>query len=207
MSTHLGIDVLTTEIMRSGAAEESFSRGAKILDPGTGDVSSFDQSPAPSPSRSIELYCASREEVETALAFLDARCGRSEPFWLPSFQADFKLVQDVDPGDSEIVVAWSDYTALMYPDSGARRHIVIYGPGATPWDCYDIADADDPEDGTEVLTISPVAARAYTAGATLISFLKLVRLEEDAVRISWESGSVAIITATVREVPNEALPG
>lgn len=203
--TYLGIDVLTIEPHRSGAAEETFARKqARILDPGTGDVAFFDQSLAPAPSRSVVLYCASRAEVAAALVFLDARCGRSEPFWLPSFQADFILDEDVDLGDSEFIVAWSDYTSLLYPGTGARRHIVVYGTGATPWDCYHIADAEDPDDGTEILTISPVAARAYAAGDPLISFLKLVRLEEDAVRISWESGNIATITATVREVPNEA---
>jgi len=49
-----------------------------------------------------------------------------------------------------------------------------------------------------------VAARDYQADRSVISFLKLCRLERDAVEIRYPSGNVAEATIEIRELPMEA---
>ncbi len=72
-------------------------------------------------------------------------------------------------------------------------------------DFYRIADATDPGDYlTETLTLDPVAARDYPMAQTVLSFLKLCRLEDDRVEIRYPSAEVAEATIRVRELPMEA---
>ena len=55
-------------------------------------------------------------------------------------------------------------------------------------DFYRIADATDPGDYlTETLTLDPVAVRDYPMAQTVLSFLKLCRLEDDRVEIRYPS--------------------
>ena len=72
-------------------------------------------------------------------------------------------------------------------------------------DFYRIADATDPADYlTETLTLDPVAVRDYSMDRTVLSFVKLCRLEDDRVEISYPSAQVAQATIRVRELPLEA---
>ena len=93
----------------------------------------------------------------------------------------------------------------MFGTTGARRHLALWDLGIPSFEYHEVTAASDPGDGlTETLTISPVTARNYQADRTVISFLKLCRLEQDAVEIRYPSGNVAQATIEVRELPKEA---
>jgi hypothetical protein len=64
--------------------------------------------------------------VKQMVDFFDNRIGRLSTFWLPSWQKDIKLVQDISPSDTTIHIVDIDY-ATFYPDPpGLGRYLFFY---------------------------------------------------------------------------------
>lgn len=205
MPSYQGFDVLELNYNRIGRIEERVRRKFVLLDSVTGSRQTDEQSPAPAPTRPFSWLAFGREEIATMRSFLEDRKGRAVPFWLPSFQWDLSLNQDLDQAETNLQIRWVRYASLMFGTLGARRHIALWDLGVGSFEYYEVTAASDPGDGiTEALTISPAAARDYQATRTVISFLKLCRLEDDSVEIRYPSGDVAEATIDVRELPLEA---
>ena len=204
--THLGYDVLELDYNRVGGIEERLQRKFGLLDQGTGKRRPDEHSPAPASERPFTWTAIGRDEITELRTFLDARIGRAVPFWLPSYQWDLALTEDVDEDQAIVTVQWIRYTQQMFGTTGARRHVALWTLGdGSVMDCYRISDADDPLDyATESITLDPGAVRDYDAGTTVVSFLKLCRLASDRVGISYQSGRVAEATISVAELPIEA---
>lgn len=203
--TYLGHDVLELNYNRVGPVEERLRRKFVLLDSKTGKRVADEQAPAPAPSRPFTWTALGRAEIASMRAFLDARVGRAVPFWLPSFQWDLALAEDVLQDQSIVTIHWVRYRQQMWGTTGARRHLAFWSLGAGAMDFYRIADATDPADyQTETLTLDPVAIRDYPMATTVLSFLKLCRLEDDLVEISYPTAHVAEATIRVRELPLEA---
>jgi hypothetical protein len=176
-----------------------------LLDSKTGKRAADEQAPAPAASRPFTWTALGRAEIAAMRAFLDARMGRAVPFWLPSFQWDLALAEDVFENQSIVTICWVRYRQQMWGTTGARRHLALWTLGDGAMDLYRIADATDPADyQTETLTLDPVAVRDYPMDQTVLSFLKLCRLEDDLVEISYPSANAAEATIRIRELPLEA---
>jgi len=203
--TYLGYDVLELNYNRVGGIEERLHRKFVLLDPKTGKRVTDEQSPSPAAVRPFTWTALGRAEITAMRTFLDARVGRAVPFWLASFQWDLSLTEDILEDQAIATVRWVRYTQQMWGTTGARRHVALWTLGNGAMDYHRIADADDPADyETESLTLDPVAVRDYPMEKTVLSFLKLCRLEDDLVEISYPSGHVAEATIRVRELPLEA---
>jgi len=204
--TYLGFEVLELNYNRIGGIEDRLHRKFVLLDPRTGKRKADEQSPAPAGARPFTWTAIGRDEITALRAFLEGRVGRAVPFWLPSYQWDLELSEDVVITQGSISIRWIRYVQQMFGTTGARRHIALWTLGdGSVMDYYRIDDADDPGDElTESLTIDPAAVRAYSAETTVVSFLKLCRLELDEVSIAYPSGRTAESTIRVRELPLEA---
>jgi len=203
--TYLGYDVLELNYNRVGPVEERLRRKFVLLDSKTGKRVADEQAPAPAPSRPFTWTALGRAEITAMRAFLDARVGRAVPFWLPSFQWDLALAEDVLQDQSIVTIHWVRYRQQMWGTTGARRHLALWTLGDGTIDLYRIANATDPADYlTETLTLDPIAVRDYSMANTVLSFLKLCRLEDDLVEISYPSANAAQATIRVRELPLEA---
>ncbi len=204
MTTYRGFDVLELNYNRIGRIEERIRRKFVLLDSVTGARQADEQAPAPAPTRPFSWIAFGRAEIEVMRDFLDDRKGRAVPFWLPSFQWDLSLAEDVPLSSLVIPVRGVRYSSQMFGTTGARRHVALWDLGVGSFEFYEIVGASDPGGGLdEQLTISPVAVREYQAARTVISFLKLCRLEADSVEIRFPSGDVAEATIQVRELPME----
>ena len=203
--TYLGYDVLELNYNRVGPFDERLRRKFVLLDSKTGKRVSDEQAPAPAAARPFTWTALGRAEIAAMRAFLDARVGRSVPFWLPSFQWDLSLAEDVLQDQSIVTIRWVRFRQQMWGTTGVRRHLALWSVGDSTMDYYRIADATDPADYlTETLTLDPIAVRDYPVGNTVLSFLKLCRLEDDLVEITYPSAQVAEATIRVRELPLEA---
>ena len=203
---YLGFDVLELDYTRIAGVEERLNRKFVLLDQGTGKRTPDEQSPAPAALRPFTWTALGRPQITVLRAFLDARLGRAVPFWLPSYQWDLELTEDVLEDAATATVRWVRYVQQMWGTTAARRHVALWTLGdGSVMDYYRIEDADDPGDYlTESLTLDPVAIRDYPAATTVVSFLKLCRLESDRVAISYPAGNVADATIEIRELPQEA---
>lgn len=203
--SYLGSDVLELNYNRVGAFEERVRRKFVLLSSKTGRRTADEQSPAPAAARPFTWTAIGRDEITAMRAFLDARRGRAVPFWLPSFQWDLALAEDVSQNQYTATIRWVRYKQQMWGTTGARRHLAIWSLGDGTMDYCKIADATDPANyQTETLSLDPVAQRDYTRAKTVLSFLKLCRLDEDRVEVSYPSPLVAEATIQVRELPLEA---
>lgn len=204
--TYLGFDVLELNYNRIAGIEDRLHRKFVLLDPRTGKRKADEQSPAPVGRRPFTWTAIGRDEIAAMRAFLEGRIGRAVPFWFPSYQWDLELSEDVVITQGSISIRWIRYVQQMFGTTGARRHIALWTLGdGSVMDYYRIDAADDPGDElTESITIDPAAVRDYSAETTVVSFLKLCRLELDEVTISYPSGRTAESTIPVRELPLEA---
>lgn len=206
--TFLGYDVLLLNYNRKGPIEERSHWKFVMLDPQTGIREPDEHAPAPAGVRPFTWTAIGRAEITLLREFLAARRGRAVPFWLPSFQWDLTLTEDVSENEAVATIRWVRYAQQFFGTTGTRRHVAFWPLGtAATMDCYEISDANDPLNYlTESITLDPVAARDHPAATTVISFLKLCRLESDEVEIEHLSGDIAEATPEVRELPMEA-PG
>lgn len=205
MSLYLGLDVLDQAVHdRAGTVDESLRRKFALLDGGTGAREADAQSDAPAGARPFLWTCLSRAEVADLRAFLSARKGRCVPFWVPTYQQDLTLAADLASGASSATIRWVGYTAHMFPSGGGRRHVALYDPGASV--AYrKVTAATDPGTGlTESLALDSPAPRLFPAATTIVSFLRLCRLDEDEVRIQWTSRGFAQAELRLRDLPAEA---
>lgn len=203
--SHLGFDVLELNYNRLGAFEERLRRKFVLTSSKTGRRVADEQAPAAAPSRPFTWTAIGRQEMSAMRAFLDARKGRAVPFWLPSYQWDLALAEDVPQNQSSMSIWWVRYKQQMWGTTAARRHLAIWTLGDGTMDYARIVGATDPANYvTETVTTDPVAVREYSRARTVLSFLKFCRLEDDHVEISYPSSQVAEATIRVRELPLEA---
>lgn len=203
---YLGFDVLDFyEFNRKGTISETLSRRFVILDNGAGKRTPDELSPAAAPVRSFVWTCFDMEEIAQLRTWLDERNGRAVPFWMPTYQRDASLAVALLEDEDTATINWIRYRQQFFPNTNARRHLAIYPQGGGTLDLYGIVDADDPGDQlTETLNLAPAAARLYPTATTVVSFLKLCRLEDDFVEISHDARGFAEATIKVREIPEEA---
>ena len=203
--SYLGYDVLELNYNRVGSFEERLRRKFVLLNSKTGHRVTDEQSPAPAPTRPFTWTAIGRDEIAVMRDFIEARQGRAIPFWLPSFQWDLALAEDIPQNQSSVTTWWVRYKQQMWGTTAARRHLAIWSLGDGTMDYSQIISATDPANYlTETLTLDPVTVREYPRAKTVLSFLKLCRLEDDRVEISYPSPQVAEATIRVRELPLEA---
>jgi hypothetical protein len=203
--SYLGFDVLELNYNRVGPFEERLRRKFVLLNSKTGRRITDEQAPAPASMRPFTWTAIGRDEIAAMRTFLDARRGRAVPFWLPSFQWDLALAEDVAQNQSSATILWVRYKQQMWGTTAARRHLALWSLGDGTMDYCRVVDAIDVANyQTETLTLDPVAQREYTRSATVLSFLKFCRLDEDRIEISYPSPQVAEATIRVRELPLEA---
>lgn len=197
-----GYDVLPIEPSRDGTISETSTREFSVVesDSGLDEVVGFwDQ---PRPVRPITWVAHGDEAIAELNDFIEARRGRIVPFWLPSFQADLTLAQNLTQGSRFPVFLSIGYTSRLFVGSGYRRHLGFIAPGI-PFEFHRVTAASD-NGSTETLTIVPPAQRLWTPDASVVCFLKLCRLEDDAASIDYLSRGVARAVITCREIPAEA---
>ena len=203
--SYLGYDVLELNYNRVGAFEERLRRKFVLLSSKTGRRVADEQAPPPRLRGRSPGPRSAATRSRPCARFLDARRGRAVPFWLPSFQWDLALAEDVSQNQSSATIWWVRYKQQMWGTTAARRHLAIWSLGDATMDYCRIVDAVDVANyQTETLTLDPVAQREYGRSGTVLSFLKFCRLDEDRIEISYPSPQVAEATIRVRELPLEA---
>lgn len=204
-TTYQGFDVLTAAgHNRRGRLVDSIARAVEVLDPGTGLRAGDTRAAAPNPVRPFLWTCFTQVQITALRDFVDARKGRAVPFWVLSHNQDLQLAADASSGATTLTVHWVGYTQRLFTLGGSRRHLALYAPGSAP--IYrKVTAASDPGTGlTETLTLDSPLAAALPAATTVLSFLRLCRLEDDAVTTRWITNDKAEAELRFRELPQEA---
>jgi hypothetical protein len=196
-----GIDVLEVSPNWAGAMKRTIKRSLVVLDSKTGDVTVEPKGSSPVPTAPFNYWIDGRANVASFRAFIDRRRGRLTPFWVPTWDQDLLLAHDVAAADTTIKVAASGYTRYQFPAVSRRDLAFISRAGSLVY--ARATGSVENGDGTETITFaSPIGAN-LPASKTMISFLVLCRLDQDAIDLEWTSSDHADAVVATAEVPRE----
>lgn len=196
--TAYGFEVLTAEPNWDGPSQ-SVRRILGRTDNGYGPVLVEDRGGVSFQSQPFRWFISSRAEAQELRDFFDRCVGRAVPFWVPTWREDLTLVQVAASGSSGIVVRDCGYTSRMFPDT-ARRYLAIRTP-TNGWLYRKVLSASA-AGGQETLTLDATHGVTLPVG-TVVSFLTLCRLEDDAAEINWETTTIGQATTKHFEIPKE----
>jgi hypothetical protein len=195
-----GLDVLTAEPNADGQRWAS-SRIVDRLDNGFGKVAVVDRGGVSFQSTDFNWFVNGRTEAKAYRDFIDRRAGRLVPFWVPTWREDLTLTQQAASGSQAILVQNCGYTTRMYPDV-SRRYLAIRTP-TNGWIYRKVTSSAD-TGATETITLDATHGVTLPAG-TIVSFLTLCRLADDAAEIDWETPIFGQATTRHMELPKEVV--
>ncbi|WLT32268.1 hypothetical protein [Geothrix sp. PMB-07] len=194
-----GYEVLTEEPDWSLDVGESAERDIDAIDFGTGLIDYDAHTDAPEFSRPFNWLIKGREAIARFMGFIDARRGRCIPFWLPTYSRDMEQSQDASASDLSVRIRNVLYSThivqhhnrcdlAFYPLAGAPifRRITGSAPGGMDHEWI-------------TLDQSFGQARA-TSDWRCISYLSFVRLDQDSLRMVWETDDLLRASFRVKEV-------
>ncbi|HXC25275.1 MAG TPA: hypothetical protein VNU46_05115 [Gemmatimonadaceae bacterium] len=202
MTTYAGFDVLETPPNRRDDQTDTVDHLTGVFDPGLGKISVVDHSQVSTVTHTFSWFLKDRAEVQLLRDFYAARKGRAVPFWLPSWQADFTLVQTVAHDHTTVIVQDVSYSLTGFPFVSRRRLCFVLGGGTMLY--RGITASVNNGDGTETLTIDSAPGVDVSASDALISLLYLCRMADDAMTINWYGTEGAECDLTWQEIPLEA---
>jgi len=154
----------------------------------------------------VRLDLTSVEEIDEFWAFYDDILGACEPFWLPTFQRDFVPIGTIGSGDGSFNIQDRLYSDLEFPDPLRTRIAFVFGDGTILK--REITDAATNSDGTENLVINASLGQDFTQERNNgICYLLYGRLQDDMVRMAWDTHDIASVEFTFLELREDSPAG
>lgn len=147
------------------------------------------------------LTLESAEDIKALVDWFISVRGRWKNVWVPSYHQDLIQAASLTAGFGSITIPYCRYTELQFPDL-SRRHLAIMRPGSTVYHRM-VTDAVDNGDETETLTLNETVPIALPLKHGMISYMRLMRLEDDILSLQYDSTFTAETTLRFIEVPNE----
>jgi hypothetical protein len=202
LTQYLGFDVLESMPNWATTLKRGYVRSLVTLDPKIGPITVVDKGGSAIVTQEFPWYLADHAAVTVLRAFLLARFGQLHPFWIPTWDQDLVLANDVAAIDGTITIESEFYTRFFFPNK-ARQYIAFIPIDGSGNVYRHITASVDNGDGTETLTLDSATAKAFAADSTMISFLTLARLSTDDAAIDWMSSDLAQASLQIQEVPRE----
>lgn len=145
-------------------------------------------------------------KINNLIKFFKRMCGRYKTFYMPTWANDFEITKDIVAGQSSI---YTDFKKLykFYLGNGKQKHIIIF---TKDWQSYIYpitsytyetfgAGSNQVTYGKLLLQI-PVSVSLDVSEILMCSYFNLVRFDDDALTLEYESNIVARVNITVKEV-------
>lgn len=182
--------------------KRNYKRSMVTIDPKIGPIQVIDKGGTALVGQEFPWWLDTHPNVTTFRAFMLRRFGQLNPFWIPTWDQDLVLFQDVLSTDTGIRIKSEFYTRFFFP-TPARRFIAFIPIDGSGNVYGKITGSADNGDGTENLTLEAQPGKNFPKVSTMISFLTLARLAEDRISIKWDSSEHAEAILSLREVPRE----
>jgi len=198
-----GLDVLEIAPNWANAPlKRTYKRSMVTIDPKIGPIEVVDKGGTALVGQEFPWWLDGHPTVTAFRAFMLLRFGQLNPFWIPTWDQDLVLANDVASTDTGINIESEFYTRFFFP-TPARRFIAFIPIDGSGNVYSQITGAEDNGNGTESLVLAAATGKAFAKGSTMISFLTLARLASDSVAIKWDSTDHAEALLTLQEVPRE----
>lgn len=149
--------------------------------------------------RRMDWLMASRKERADFRKWLYARAGCWKPFWMPSWNEDFKLFSTLLSDATMLTVDFAFYKRFV-PATPMRNVLMIELLNGTRIFRDIVSISDLSETRERVFIDSPVGFNILPQDVRRISYLNLARLDSDMVEIFHETDTVSCVSALIRTV-------
>ena len=193
--THLGEYVLTDRPVTKSGVTDKFEREFSILDNETGNIwytPDFDYPIATSQMSWINIHPDELYEIRRFLAYLKGKQGQ---FWVPSWNADFVLTQDILAADDFLVV--KDNNIRDYLDS---LHVAVVMKDGTFF--FRKVTSIEFYIGFEKLMIDPLGEDILASDVDRVCNLVLMRSDADKINIKYRAAGGSEVKIPLMEVPH-----
>lgn len=192
-------EVLTEEPDWSLDLGEGAERDMDLVDFETGLVTYDAHTTAPEFSRPFHWVIQGRDAIARFLGFLDGHSGRLVPFWLPTNARDLEQTQDAGATDTSIQIKDVHYST--YLAQHLNRRDVAFFPAIGPPILRRIAASAAGAAGFEWITLDQSFGQVRKAADwRCISYLAFVRLDQDSLRLVWETDDLLRASFRVKEI-------
>lgn len=189
-------DVMTDRSVVLSDMSEKIVRAVDVFDNGSGPVTIDQERAYPDRTEVLSMDPQNRAEVWRMRKWLHARRGKQRTFWLPGWNRDLILLENVGSAATSITVR-----PIGYPLYYGTTDIMVQLNNGTLLFNRVLSAATDPS-GNEVLAMSASFGVAFNvADINLVCFMKHVRLDTDNADINHDYAGRASCTVAVVEVP------
>lgn len=202
--TYLGYKVYRTAPNETGALTVQWSRMLAETDNGSAIPYRVDTARYGFARQQHEFFMHGRQGHLDFRKLLYWLRGRVRPAWVPTFSIDMRLVSAVSSLATTLTIVKVGVAAYVHFDTDpdhpeyaypGRRHIMIHLRDGTSVFAL-MNDAVDNVDGTETITLSaPVGVAIDPEDILRISFIALMRLDQDRVEINHLTDAAGVSKA------------
>ncbi|MBB3211666.1 hypothetical protein FHW67_000914 [Herbaspirillum sp. Sphag1AN] len=167
-----------------------YSRKCQELDFLTGRRMVDDLSGIATVRRTHHWFLNGRTQIMAFRTWLENRAGRLGAFWLPSFLADLKVLRPISAFDAAITVENRAYTTNV-PAVAGRRDIMITTLSGTTYYRRITGSSVQSASAEQIAIDHALGCSLLPEEIVSVSFMKLVRLDSDAVEICHHTDALA----------------
>jgi hypothetical protein len=200
-----GLDVYTRLDSHNDDPAIDYERTLDVLDFQTGVSRQDSPTKGTVTVSDFRAVFSSRDEIADFLAWLNTRRGRCSAVWVPTWDFDFQLAEPVNAAADAMIVEARDYARMYCDESGApadhaRDIMFVTHDGSIFF--RRITGAAESEDGeTETLNLDTAFGVDLSPDdVDRVCFLKLRRLDVDAIQLAWITDEAAAVAFRLRDL-------
>lgn len=197
--TYRGKPVLTDRSATVGNIRERIARTIDVFDNGSGPISVDVDNDWVRNAQTIAFVKNTREDIWDLRRWVHARRGRQRAFWLPSWNKDLEVLQNIGEAGTAITVnpigypLYYDVKDIMVQLKNGAQHFRRVTSGST-----------DP-DGNEALILdAPFGVEIFVEDIAFVCFMTHCRFDADRITFRHQTGGRVTTTIPVIETPEEA---
>ena len=191
-----GKDVLIDPTILVGDINERISRATDEFDNGSGPIVVDIKNNWVNSTKAITFDVLTRAERWVARKWIHSRRGRQKGFWLPTWNPDLILLNDVPKSGASLTVR-----PIGYPLYYGVKDIMVQLKNRSRIFARVLSGAVDPNEN-EVLALEAAVGTGFTvAEVDFICFMSHVRFNSDRVEIRHDYAGRAVTTIPVVETP------
>jgi hypothetical protein len=191
-----GLDVVTDRSVMADSMRERIVRSQDVFDNGSGPIEVDPEFSYADRTEMLTFDTQTRAERWRLRKWLHARRGRQRTFWLPSWNNDLEILENVGSAATSLIVRPIGY-GLYY---GIQDIMLVLADGSAYFNRV-LSGSADPG-GNDILALSASFGVDFTAAeVALCCFMKHCRLDTDNVTITHGYAGRATASMPVVEVP------
>ena len=199
-----GYDVFPWQPNWDADRMQAYANATQLVDESTGKFKLINRSGVAIGRSAGLITLSGRQEIADYRAWLALRKGRHHAFWLPTWQNDLVLNATINAGTPSLAIEQTGYINFQYARA-CRRYLAFIMLDGTGRKFYRKVTDAVRVGSVETLTLDNFLDENndIQPGSVMLSFLNLVRLDNDEPELQWYTRDAADVMLDFSEVPLE----